>query len=301
MSSGDISRERTVGFIGLGVMGRPMAHNLLRAGYPLVVHSRSAGPVAELAAAGARAVASPAEVAASAAIMITMLPGSAEVELVIAGPLGLATRVRPGDVVIDMSTIDPAVARRLAQHLAARGTALLDAPVSGGEIGAHDATMSIMVGGSPDAFDRVRPVLESLGGAVTYCGEAGAGQIAKACNQLIVASTIQAVAEALVLAAAAGVSPQRVREALLAGFAASRVLEVHGQRMIDRDFRPGGRVALQSKDAQIALHIAERLGVPLPGLQVAAANFQQLVDRGDGNLDHAALSAIVEEAANLRL
>lgn len=290
-----------VGFVGLGTMGRPMALSLRRAGYQLVVHSRSEGPVAELVAAGARRAASPAMAAASASVVITMLPGPHEVEAVIGGDGGVLDGARPGSIVIDMSTIDPTTAQRLAERASAGGVDLLDAPVSGGESGARDATLSIMVGGSRAAFDRALPVLRTLGQRVVHCGASGAGQVTKACNQLVVAAEIQAVAEALVLAAAAGVEPALVREALLGGYAASRVLEVHGQRMLERDFVPGGRAELHLKDVRIAQEIARRVGVPLAGLAPAAAGLEALVQGGHGRLDHAALITVVEAVSGVRV
>src|SRR5579875_3486819 len=215
-----------VGFVGLGIMGRPMAHNLLRAGYPLVVWNRPPGPVAELQAAGAEAAATPAALAARCDVVITVLLNTEVVEQVVLGPEGLAAGLRPGATYVDMSSISPLATRRIAARLAARGVAMLDAPVSGGEIGAREGTLAIMVGGPAEALARVRPVLEVLGSRIVHLGEVGAGQVAKACNQLVVAVTIGAVAEALLLARAAGVDPARVREALLGGFAQSRVLEL---------------------------------------------------------------------------
>jgi 2-hydroxy-3-oxopropionate reductase len=217
-----------------------MALNLLAAGYPLVVHSRSPGPVAELESAGARSGESPGGVAEVAEIVITMLPDTPDVQLVLFGERGAATRLRKGALVIDMSTIDPIATRAIAERLAERGVEMLDAPVSGGERGAIEGTLAIMVGGPAGTFQRAAPVFDVLGRAV-HIGEAGAGQLAKACNQLIVATTIETVAEAFVLAAKAGVDPVKVREALLGGFASSRILEVHGQRMLDRDFNPRPR------------------------------------------------------------
>ena len=214
------------GFIGLGVMGRPMALHLLEAGFPLTVASRSPGPVASVVAAGATAAATPTEVAHASDVVILMLPDPPDVDHVIFSGDGLAGGLARGSVIVDMSTGDPLLTREWATELAARGIDLLDAPVSGGEVGAREKTLSIMVGGRAEALARALPLLEAMGRRVVHVGDSGAGQIAKAANQLVVASTIQAVAEALVLAAAAGVSPARVREALLGGFAASRVLEL---------------------------------------------------------------------------
>lgn len=256
-----------VGFIGLGIMGRPMARNILRAGFPLVVQSRSPGPVEELAAAGARAAGDPAEVAATSDVAIVMVPDTADVEAVLDGPRGLLAGAHPGLIVVDMGTHDPSAMAALAERCAEVGADLLDAPVSGGEVGAREATLSIMVGGFESALERARPVLAAMGSRIVHIGGTGAGMVAKACNQLVVGSTIEAVAEALTLARAVGVDAARVRDALLGGFAASRVLEVHGLRMLERDFTPGGRVAIHEKDARIILETARRAGVDLPGFQ----------------------------------
>jgi 2-hydroxy-3-oxopropionate reductase len=228
----------TIGFIGLGLMGRPMAKNLLKAGYPLVVHSRSQGPVDELVAAGARRASSPAEAAAEATCVITMVPDGPDVERVLDGPDGVFSTMRRGSIVIDMSSIAPGVARRLAERAHALGGSMLDAPVSGGEIGAIDGTLSIMVGGDAQTFATAKPILDVMGNPekVVYIGEAGAGQLCKLCNQMVIGGTLAVVAEALALARKSGVDPSKVREALMGGFAASRVLEVHGARAIKATF-----------------------------------------------------------------
>lgn len=290
-----------VGFIGLGVMGKPMATNLVRAGLDVVVHSRSPAPVDELLAVGARRADAPAEVAAMTDVVITMLPDTSDVELVLFGDRGVSDGIRAGSLVIDMSTIDPSAVQRFAERLAVRDVAMLDAPVSGGERGAIDGTLSIMVGGPEEAFERALPLLRIMGRNVTRVGDAGAGQIAKACNQLIVASTIQAVGEALVLAARAGVDPAVVREALLGGFAGSKILEVHGRRMLEGDFTPGFRAALHRKDARIVTKASEELGSPAPAFAVAAAALEALVEAGSGGLDHAALVTLLEDAAGVEL
>lgn len=286
-----------VGFIGLGVMGRPMAHNLLSDGLEVIVHSRSPGPVEELVAAGAGRADTPSELAGGVDVVITMLPDTPDVELVLFEARGVMDGIHRGAIVIDMSTIRPSSARAAAERLAERGVDMLDAPVSGGERGAIDATLSIMVGGPEDAFARALPILQVLGERVTHLGGAGAGQIAKACNQLIVGATIQAVGEALVLAAKARVDPAVVREALLGGFAGSRILESHGLRMLDRDFAPGFRSGLHRKDARIVIETAEELGSPTPSFAVAAAGLDALVEAGRGDLDHSALVTLLEEAA----
>jgi len=287
----------SVGFIGLGIMGRPMARHLVDAGFSLAVHSRSPGPVDELVAAGAQSRASPADVAAGADVVITMLPDTPDVELVLFGENGVTSRLRPGSLVIDMSTINPLATRRFAESLRAMGADLVDAPVSGGEKGAVEGTLSIMVGGSEDHVTRAMPLLQAMGTTIVHVGDSGAGQVAKACNQLVVASTIQAVAEALVLAERAGVDPRRVREALLGGFAGSKILEIHGQRMLDRTFTPGFRSRLHLKDARIVLDTAERVGSAVPAFEVAADALRRLVDGSGGELDHSALFTLLEQVA----
>jgi 2-hydroxy-3-oxopropionate reductase len=280
-----------IGFIGLGIMGKPMAKNLLAAGFPVTVHSRSPGPVDELVEAGSARAADPAEVAARTDVVITMLPDTPDVESVLLGSGGLLEGTAAGSLVIDMSSIDPLASRRFAGAFAARDVAALDAPVSGGEKGAVDAALSIMVGGEHDAFIRAEPIFRSLGTNIVHVGPSGAGQIAKACNQLVVAATIEAVAEALLLAERAGVDPGKVREALLGGFAGSKILEVHGQRMLDRAFEPGFRIRLHRKDARIVQDTAAAVGSPTPSFDVVTEALQRAVDAGDGEADHSALFA----------
>lgn len=286
-----------VGFIGLGIMGAPMARRLLAAGFPLTVHSRSPEPVDELESAGAQRAGSPADVARASDVVITMLPDTPDVERVVLGDDGVASGVVAGDLVVDMSTIDPGPTREIAEQLTARGVEMLDAPVSGGERGAIDGTLSIMVGGSDQAFARATPILRAMGANIVHVGPSGAGQIAKACNQLVVAATIEAVAEALVLAERSGVDAAKVREALLGGFAGSKILEVHGQRMLDRAFEPGFRARLHRKDARIVLDAAEASGAPVPSFRVVATQLDRLVDdAGGGDLDHSALFALLDES-----
>jgi 2-hydroxy-3-oxopropionate reductase len=286
-----------VGFIGLGIMGRPMAINLVEAGFELVVHSRSPGPVDELVRAGARRASSPGDVAGACETLITMLPDTPDVMDVLLGTDGAATGLRGGSLVLDMSTISPMASREIAGKLGDRGVGFVDAPVSGGERGAIDGALSIMVGGSPEDVGRAMPFFEVMGKTIVHVGASGAGQVAKACNQLVVASTIEAVAEALVLAKRAGVDPARVREALLGGFAGSKILEMHGQRMLDGNFAPGFRARLHLKDARIVLEMAHGLGVPVPAFEPVAAAMSTLVERGDGELDHSALFTLVEQDA----
>jgi 2-hydroxy-3-oxopropionate reductase len=278
-----------VGFIGLGIMGKPMAYHLLRAGYPLTVHNRSHAPVDELAAAGAYTAHSPREVAATSDLILTMLPDPATVGQVIGGRNGVLEGCRTGAIVIDLSTSDPRLARDLAGRGAEQGVPVLDAPVSGGEMGAREATLAIMVGGEREAFERVLPVLQHLGKNIVHVGDAGAGQVVKAANQMIVGLTIEAVAEALTLVQRAGLDPERARQAMLGGFASSRVLEVHGRRMITEDFAPGGRIRTHTKDLRIALDVARELTLNLPGTRLVESLLEQMVERGLGDLDHAAL------------
>ena len=262
-----------LGFIGLGAMGRPMAGHLLRGGHELSVFARRAEAAAPLVDAGACACASPAEVARNADVVFTIVTSNADVEQLTLGDDGIAHGAAPGSVVVDMSTIAPSVARRIAQGLAARGVDMLDAPVSGGTAGAAAATLSIMVGGKVTVLDRVRPLFDLLGKTVVHVGDNGAGQVAKACNQMIMVSVIEAVAEAIHLANAAGVDATRVREALLGGSAQSRVLDLFGGRMVARDFRPGVEARLHHKDFGLVLREAADLGAPLP---ISAQVWQQL-------------------------
>jgi 2-hydroxy-3-oxopropionate reductase len=286
-----------VGFIGLGIMGAPMARHLLAAGFPLTVHSRSPGPVDALVEAGATRAASPAELARASDVIVTMLPDTPDVEHVMLGVDGVMAGAAAGSLVIDMSTIDPGPTRAIAEQLAARDVEMLDAPVSGGERGAIDGTLSVMVGGSDGAFARAMPILQAMGKNIVHVGPSGAGQITKACNQLVVAATIEAVAEALVLAERSGVDAAKVREALLGGFAGSKILEVHGQRMLDRAFEPGFRARLHRKDSRIVLDAAQAAGSPIPAFEVVAAQLDRLVDEADrGDLDHSALFTLLDEA-----
>ncbi|WP_448204502.1 NAD(P)-dependent oxidoreductase [Azospirillum sp. sgz302134] len=277
---------RTVGFIGLGLMGRPMARNLAKAGASLVIHSRSPGPVEELAGEGMNPAASPAGVARRADTVILMLSDTAAVETVAAG---LMEALTPGHLVIDMGTTAVAATRRLAEAVRAKGAEWVDAPVSGGTVAAEAAGLTIMAGGTPDAFARALPLFQAMGQRITHVGESGAGQVAKTANQVIVGLTIGAVAEALALAKAAGVDPAKVREAIRGGFAESRILELHGQRMVSGDFTPGGRVVTQIKDLRQAEELAEQSGIDLPALGLNLELFELLAEQGDGALDHSAL------------
>ncbi len=282
------------GFIGLGVMGLPMARNLMKAGYKLTVHDHHPQKQQALVEEGAAAAASGREVAAANDIVITMVPDSPDVEAVYLGPSGVLAGSSHGMTLIDMSSISPAVARRVAQQAAGLGADMLDAPVSGGEVGAINATLSIMVGGSDEAFERALPLFRVLGKNIVHVGESGTGQVCKLCNQLIVALNITAVSEALVLAKKAGADPVKVREALLGGFAHSRILEVHGQRMLDRTFAPGFRLCLQLKDMNNVLAAGLDYGAALPASAVVNELLKSLVVNGHADEDHSAIVKAIE-------
>jgi len=281
--------NQTLGFIGLGLMGRPMCLNLHHAGARMVIHNRSRDVVRELESAGMQAADTPAGVARAADIVILMLSDTPAVENVLFGANSLLDGVRKGSLVIDMGTTAVNATREAAARLRQAGADLIDAPVSGGEIGAVDGRLTIMAGGDPDAIASARPVFEVLGSSVTRVGDSGAGQVAKAANQVIVGLTIGAVAEALSLAESAGVDPARVRQALLGGFAGSRILEVHGQRMIEGQFRAGARINTQCKDLRQAIDLGRLHEQRLPATELNLSLFQSLVEAGEGNLDHSAL------------
>ena len=290
-----------VGFVGLGLMGKPMALNLVKKGFPLTVHSRSQAPVDVLAAAGAATAASPAEVAAASDVIVTMVPDSPDVRAVLEGPRGVFEAIRPGSVIVDMSTIAPAAARNLAARALARGVAMLDAPVSGGEIGAINGTLSVMVGGDADALERVRPVLNAVGNPdrVVHIGPAGAGQVCKACNQICIGGALASVSEAFAIARKAGIDPARVREALLGGFAASRVLEVHGQRILEGNYVPGFKTRLYHKDLGIVGQTIHELDVPAPVAALVQQYVSALMAAGRGDEDYSSLAKAVFDAAGL--
>lgn len=290
-----------IGFIGLGIMGRPMASHLAAAQHEIFLVQHRTPIPEEFIAAGARLCASPAEVAEAADAIILMLPDTPQVETVLFGANGVAQGLKARTLVIDMSSIDPIATRGFASRIAAKDGDYIDAPVSGGEVGARNAALTIMCGGSPAAFDRARPLLELMGRNITLVGDVGAGQVAKVANQIIVSLNIEAVAEALVFATKAGVDPARVREALLGGFAASKVLEVHAERMINRTFAPGFRIELHQKDLAIALASARSLGLALPNTATAQQLFSACVARGWGEHDHSAMVLAIEELAAVSL
>ena len=283
-----------IGFIGLGIMGKPMALNLMKAGHRLVVTSRSKKPVDEVVAAGATAAASPAEVARTASIIITMVPDTPDVELVLTGPNGILSELKPGTVVIDMSTISPVVTKKLSGMVAAKGGSMLDAPVSGGEIGAKNATLTIMVGGDEKTFERARPILACMGKpeSVTYIGDSGAGQVAKLCNQICIGGALAGVAEGFALAKSLGIDRSRVRQALLGGFASSKVLEVHGQRMLTGDYKPGFFARLYQKDLRLVNETAMANNVAMPATSIVTQFVNALVSSGGGELDCAAAAEV---------
>ncbi len=289
----------TLGFIGLGIMGKPMTQNLLKAGYPVIVHNRSRPAMEELAQAGATIAHSPKQVAQQADVVITCLPDSPDVETVILGSDGVLAGAKAGMLCIDMSTIAPATARKIYESLKANGIQSLDAPVSGGDIGAQQGTLSIMVGGDESAFQRALPIFRAMGKNIVHIGAAGAGQVTKACNQIVVALTVQAVAEALTLAKKSGVDPAKVREALLGGFAQSRVLDVHGDRMLKGRFQPGFTIDLHRKDMNIVLQTGREVSAPLLGSSQVTALMDCLIAQGKGAFDNAVLVELYEQLGGL--
>jgi 3-hydroxyisobutyrate dehydrogenase-like beta-hydroxyacid dehydrogenase len=282
-------KGRKIGFVGLGLMGMPMCKNLISAGADVIATTRSPGPVKEIADAGARTLTTPSAVAEEADITVVMVADTVAVEAVLMGENGLLKGVGPNSLVIDMGTTAVTATRGFAIRFDEAGAAYVDAPVSGGTMGAEGGSLTIMAGGEAQAIERARPVLEVLGSRLTHVGPVGTGQVAKAANQVIVGLNIGAVAEALMLAAHAGADPAKVREALKGGFADSRILEVHGQRMIDAAFAPGGKVITQRKDMAQALDLADELGIEMPATGLNKQLYERLIDSGDGELDHSAL------------
>jgi 2-hydroxy-3-oxopropionate reductase len=293
--------QPTIGFIGLGIMGKPMSTNLINAGYTLVVHNRSRPAVKEIVALGAKEAFSGREVASQSEVVITMLPDSPDVEAVALGPDGVLETMQPGGLYIDMSTIAPTVSKKIAEIGAQKGVAVLDAPVSGGDVGARNATLSIMVGGPPEAFDRALPIFQVLGKNIVLCGEAGAGQTVKACNQIMVALQLEAMGEALVLGMKAGVDPTKIVQVLSGGLARCGVLENRGLRVVNRDFQPGFRVRLHYKDLGIALATARAYDVPLPVTSLVHEMFKALRLQGRGELDHSAIVTYLEDLAQVEV
>ncbi|MGB9093237.1 MAG: 2-hydroxy-3-oxopropionate reductase [Gallionella sp.] len=294
-----------IGFIGPGIMGGPMARNLMKGGHKLWVYARRPEAMKSLEAAGATACSSPAEVARHADVIFTMVSDTPDVESVIFGEAGLAPGIvkekgaRSGSVVVDMSTISPTATKVFAERLAKQGIDMLDAPVSGGETGAINGTLSIMVGGKASVFERVKPLFELMGKNIVRIGENGAGQVAKACNQIVVAVTIEAVAEALTFAQRNGADATKVREALMGGFAGSKIMEVHGKRMLDNDFKPGFKVGLHQKDMRIVMETAHQLGVALPAAALVTQHLNALMGTGDTELDSAAVVKVVKRMSGM--
>jgi 2-hydroxy-3-oxopropionate reductase len=287
-----------IGFIGLGIMGKPMAKNLMEAGYELVVHNRSPEKAEELAEEGdATAAGSPREVAAACDIVITMLPDSPDVEAVVAGESGVLEGIRDGALLVDMSTISPVVTEELSEKVREQGASMLDAPVSGGDVGAIEGALSIMVGGSEEDFERARPLFDVMGKAATHVGPIGAGQVVKACNQIVVALTIEAVSEALVLGSKGGVAPEKLVEALSGGLAGSAVMEAKKEKFFSHDFEPGFRIELHHKDLGIALAAGREYGVSLPVTAIVDQMLEASKAKGRGDRDHSALLTLLEEAA----
>src|ERR671925_304355 len=288
---------QTIGFIGLGIMGRPMAKNLIKAGYPLVVHSRSRGPVDEVVKAGAKAATSPKDVAAQCDVLITMLPNSPDVELVALGKDGIIEGARSGLVFIDMSTISPIVSQKIGAGLAAKRVRMLDAPVSGGEKGAIEPALSIMVGGDKALFDAVLPIFQTMGKTITLLGPLGAGGFTKLANQIIVAVNLTALAEALTLARKAGLDRELTLTALGGGLAGSRCLEQKKPNYLANTYNPGFKIDLHYKDLGLIMDAARSLGVPLPATAVVQELFSALRVRGGGGLDHSGIITLLEDLA----
>lgn len=283
-----------LGFIGLGIMGRPMALNLLRAGHRLFVYGRRSESMTPLVQAGGVACANASQVAAQSEVIFIMVSDTPDVEQVLFGVDGVAQGVQAGAVVVDMSTISPSATRHFAVALQAQEVEMLDAPVSGGDVGAINGSLSIMVGGKQAVFERVQPLFAVLGKNIVHVGDHGAGQVAKACNQIVVALTIEGVAEALTFARQNAVDPVKVRAALMGGFAASRILEVHGQRMLDDNYTPGFKTKLHHKDLQIVMKNAAELGLKLPGAQLSLQHLAALMEADAGELDSAAIMQVVQ-------
>jgi 2-hydroxy-3-oxopropionate reductase len=290
-----------IGFIGLGIMGKPMARNLIKAGYPLVVHNRSRAKVDELVKDGANAAASPMEVAATADVIITMLPNSPDVELVALGPKGIMEGCRPGQLFIDMSTINPIVSQKIAKELSSAAVRMVDAPVSGGEKGAIDATLSIMAGGDPQDFEQALPIFNALGKTITHMGPLGSGGFTKLANQIIVAINLTAIGEALVFGTKAGVDPQKMIRALSGGLAGSKCLDQKSEKILSGDFAPGFKIDLHSKDLNLISDAARSVGVPIPTAAFVEQLFAALRVRGRGGLDHSGVITLFEDLAGVQV
>lgn len=290
-----------VGYIGLGLMGKSIARNILKAGFPLVVHNRSRAAVDELAAEGAQAAYSPVEVASMVDVVFTNLPDSPDVEMVVLGPQGILEAARPGLIYVDNSTVKPATSRRIAAVLGEKGVQCLDAPVSGGDIGARQGTLAIMVGGPIEALEKVYPVFQAMGKTITHVGEAGAGQIAKAANQIMVAAQMVAMGELLIFAKKAGADPQKVVEAIRGGAAQCWTLDVKPARLFAGNRLPGFKAYMQAKDLGIVLDTAREYGIPLPSTAEHAQLFNAMLQMGMADLDNSAVIGVIEALAGIRL
>lgn len=293
--------QEQIGFIGLGIMGKPMAKNLIKSGFSVVVHNRSRAKVDELVKDGAVGASSPKEVASGVDVIITMLPNSPDVELVALGPGGIKEGAKPGQLFIDMSTINPIVSQRIAKELSAAGVAMVDAPVSGGEKGAIDAALSIMAGGEPGDFERALPVFNALGKTITHMGPLGAGGFTKLANQIIVAINLTAVGEALVFGTKAGVNPEKMVRALSGGLAGSKCLDQKSGKILAGDFAPGFKIDLHSKDLNLIQDAARTVGVPIPTTAFIEQLFAALRVRGRGGLDHSAVITFFEDLAGIQV
>lgn len=287
-----------IGFIGLGIMGKPMASHLVAAGHTVHVCDLVEESVKHLCLLGAKACSCCKEIAQKSDIIFIMVPDTPDVEAALFGAEGVAEGLKPGAIVVDMSSISPIATKEFAKRLAAMGVKMLDAPVSGGQVGAENATLSIMVGGPPEVFNQVKPYFEKMGKNIVHIGDHGDGQTCKVANQIVVALTIEAVAEALLFASKAGADPAKVRAALLGGFAQSRILELHGERMIKRNFNPGFRIRLHQKDLNLALEAARSLGLSLPNTSLAQELFNAVAAQGGSDLDHSAMVLALEKLAN---
>jgi len=287
-----------LGFIGLGIMGKPMASHLVKAGHSVQVCDLAEESVKHLCSLGAKGCTCCKEVAQKSKIIFVIVPDTPDVEAVLFGPEGLAEGLKPGSIVVDMSSISPLATKEFAKRLGAKSIEMLDAPVSGGQVGAENATLSIMVGGKVDVFNQIKPYFELMGKNIVHVGGNGDGQTCKVANQIVVALTLEAVAEALLFASKAGADPMKVRQALLGGFAQSRILEIHGERMIKRTFNPGFRVRLHQKDLNIALQSARSMGLSLPSTATAQELFNALAAQGGSELDHSSLILVLEKLAN---
>ncbi len=287
-----------LGFIGLGIMGKPMAGHLVKAGHTVHVCDLVEESVKHLCSQGAGRCACAKEVAQKSKIIFIIVPDTPDVEAVLFGPEGVAEGIKPGSIVVDMSSISPLATKEFAKKLSGMGVEMLDAPVSGGQVGAENATLSIMVGGKEEVFNQVKPFFELMGKNIVHVGGNGDGQTCKVANQIVVALTLEAVAEALLFASKAGADPMKVRAALLGGFAQSRILELHGERMIKRTFNPGFRVRLHQKDLNIALQSARSMGLSLPNTATAQELFNALAAQGGSELDHSSIVTVLEKLAN---